>query len=1456
MPSVLDYGTLSAVDPAAATNLQQQPDQVQPQQSVDTSAPGHYEKYAIPVSQGGYLKPDGNIDTNLADAGQAALASGNQAQPVVAQQQPNQPLPPQQLDTSPVNQNAVIGSEFGEVDRPSRGGYTEPNWNIGAWGDNLEGFDNQGVALPADVLSSYGNRHDKDFANNFNNQYDVVVTNPKTGQTTVAPLKDIGPGKSTGAGLDMLGGTRSALGLEQNFKGPVTYAVVPKGSAGSLTPVAYTGTPGEAPLAPWDIEMAQLQANPQSATLGGLFGQIAQREAGGPTVQVSAPQPQQRTDLAGGHAIAQDQGGPSGQPTFSWTLPQHGSLQDQTRPDSFGLRVATDDDVRQYQNYVKLGGDPGVINVYDKLAIALKQDPTFLTRPENVGVYKELIKDPITAQSKGQTASQAVGNAINQGWRGLGDVANDVKAFAGTMWNDALPAVRYTYAKATGQVPDQDATRGTADFDAVVAQGSTKLVSDLYSMVAGADLMVGRLATNIGETFTTDPAKKAQLEKDYTLAQQQNVANQQHLYDLGQTLQSKMADAYTWTGAFADLGNQLRSAQPDPKAVAGFSQIAQLVPALEGLSALRGSMLVKPLMVDSTLAGAEDTAVAAARKFAADNSQLVPPNVAEEAANANYVAGRSAQAALAPEARAANAGFTQAQQDLAAKLTSQQKIAGDPGVATQFQAGLANVAAGATDAVGNIAKGMTSIKDRLLNITSFGNPTFRAIQEKVLGMYLFGHGVETGHAFAGRLMEAGMDMAEQGPEIAEATSRLSDMLRIYGREKLYGETTTPFYTRLDQALGGVNPRLASFLDSPAVQTFGHVVGGTIGGAAVGGALGAATSPDDPLGGAVGGAMFGGVLGMAGAGFGQWVRYKDPQAHYMALRGDWQRTRSMLGAADQQSFSSLAPHDQLMIGTYMQQHPGLRLKFVSDPAGPSGMHFFDEADRPTVQINTANPESTTRGLFAHELMHQVQTAGMMPDAYDALLGNPQRGTLGQYTATDARGNPIMVNGSPIDPTTGRYYPDQKFLNYKGQYIKGLQRANEPYAQVSNLHIAKELYAEHGVDYMLSGKAAVDSSSAYRPGWMNSEGMKTALAHLGFSFNDNGGIVQGSGLFDGVQRNSALDNLTQRYFQMRAKDRQYGKPADDFQGTRKFSPEDFKDPKSNVANTFLDTAPEFKRDTKTGEVLRDNNGAPIYRSPKEVKQYNAQLANDMLDRVNALPEDRKADIGLKVQPNGNTFVRYLPADLRDALANTNEYNPHQIDALSSLSENMADKSKMGTQFRIFYNKALSVNKKYGQFEGEERFVTPIGFEITKDKNVNLKSVDFAQLNNNYLRKSKQAPYKGLWGNLGEFNADADTYFQNHARGNPGADGIGPAKRDAINSLFGLETELHRESNPLLAGSDNSGVRSIIKSFRIDRASQVDPKEKGRAFNDLAQYTMMNKNYRPRTGETAPLEATSTP
>jgi hypothetical protein len=140
----------------------------------------------------------------------------------------------------------TVGTEFGEVDNPDYGGYTEPGWNKGAFGHSLTGWDNPGFALPTKVLKPYG-YGTKDFAANFNQNYEIQAYSPDTGKVVTGPLKDLGPSPGAKAGIDMLGGSRSALGLERNFSGPIQYRIVPKGTptpeSASLASANLSGSP-------------------------------------------------------------------------------------------------------------------------------------------------------------------------------------------------------------------------------------------------------------------------------------------------------------------------------------------------------------------------------------------------------------------------------------------------------------------------------------------------------------------------------------------------------------------------------------------------------------------------------------------------------------------------------------------------------------------------------------------------------------------------------------------------------------------------------------------------------------------------------------------------------------------------------------------------------------------------------------------------------------------------------------------------------------------------------------------------------------------------------------------------------------------------------------------------------------------------------------------------------------
>jgi hypothetical protein len=1055
-----------------------------------------------------------------------------------------------------------------------------------------------------------------------------------------------------------------------------------------------------------------------------------------------------------------------------------------------------------------------------------------------------MVVQPQKAASAKVPLEQKVWDAVNAGVSGIGDAANSVAALARAGWKDAAPAVRSLAEKMSGQTPDPEALAGTADLAALTAQGVGKTASDVYNLLSQIGLTGVNGSLDLASMFTRDPQKLQQLHMQKLYNMQNLAGDQQAVAGLGNNVQGLMANAYSATGVFADLGQKLKTWQADPQAAEGISQLAQLLApgALESLAGMKVAGAFKPMLAERALEATTDVAEARARKFFFDSTQAVPRDAEAEAANSAYFDVRNGQAKLAPDARAADAAYQQESANLQQQLTSLGKISGDPSTATGFAQGALNLGAAAAGGLATGTEKILGLGDRVLNATGLGNPVVRSIVDKMGRAILFGAGAHSGNFWGARLAESAIDVAEHVKEIPKAASAVQDLLKTMGSELTYGETSIPYWTRVSQGNRLVPPRMAAFLDSPAVQTFGSGLKGAAGGMATGAVLGALGDPNDPLSGAISNAIPGGLFGMAGGGFGQWLRYNSPGEVYLSARGDWKRTLDTMAGAERQQFLSLQPKDQLMLSTYLQQVPGLRVNFMHDPAGPEGsfdphIHTFDSANKPTITINTANPEGTVRGIFAHELMHATQSAGMTPDIYDALLGNVDRGIPGQYTALDAKGNPLAV-----DPATSRYTTNQEFQNFKNDYVTSLARSGQPTAHLSDLDIARELFAEHGVDHLLSAQGAVAATSAFRPAWVNRNMLKNAYAKLGFVFDRQGNMVQGTHLFDNVRPNDAVDKLTQKYFQTQFRERTINSEE---LPTRKWTMEDLRS--TNAADTFLDTAPEIMRNPD-GSVMRDSRGMPLMRTPAQVKAYNAKLANDTLDRVNALPDDRKADIGFRILPNGNVFVRYLPQELRDALAKTNEYNPHQIRSLNALSEQLADNTRMGTNFRMFYNKALSEGKRYGSFSGTEKFAVPYGFEISKNQNVLLRSVDFDQLNDNYLRNATRAPFRQLWNNPSEFTQDWNTYFQNHARGEPGATGIGEPKRDAINALLRLDTSVNRDANPLLGETRKGfpGTRPIIKSYRIDRASQVTPLEQTSPFTTEEQYYRMNRNFRPRAIE----------
>jgi hypothetical protein len=1114
----------------------------------------------------------------------------------------------------------------------------------------------------------------------------------------------------------------------------------------------------------------------------------------------------------------------------------------QKLPDSFGMRVATPRDVNNYNTYVQNGGDPNQIPIYDRLAVAIAKDPEFLKKPENFEAAYGLVIKPMQRQSAGEQFNQAIANI---GPTAAATVNNIGQSIVNTVQGTADAAV-LGFRKATGQTMGQgyeDLVKRFASEQATMAQGLGTTVSDTWDFLTNLYNGAIQLTHPVANLFVHDAKGQDEIDRQYAQASIQTAAAQQNVAHLGKTLQDFSAAAYTVTGAYTDVGQKIQQATPNEAAVQGYSTVLN---PLNYVGLGEGAVAVdalKPIHFEAGLRAAEDVAGSLARKGVLDTTQILPKNPELSAANTGYVETRNLQAKFAPAARTAAQDLEDKSAILNQHLTRLGKIAGDPDTASGIASSMLQGGGQALEMAGGIAQKLSDVPEMIGNRIAGGNPAIKSVITDAIRKGLYG-GILHHFGAAGAVLET---VAEHLPDLSQS---FSDLLQTAGKELRYGQATIPYWTRVAQQTKNMPKFLAAALDSPLVQTATSVAkggaAGAVAGAAVGGVAGAgAPSGGGGIAGAVQGAAFGGIQGMAGGGFGQWMKFRDPNQYLLQARGDWKRYRDTLSPQEQTNFGGLSPTNQLMLAQNAQHFPGLVVDYSNNPNGPRGSHFIDNVGNSHIQVNLANPDSAIRGILAHELTHATANGGMLPNLYDSLLGNPQRGITGQYTALDAGGNPLGT-----DPATGRYIPNQDFANLKNQYTNALSQSGVPVSHLTDLDIAREIHAEHGVDYLLSGGGILDSNSAFRPGLLSKNALKTAMAKMGFTFNDQGSVVgspggpqvTGTGLFTELQKNPALHQVVQSYYQSGWRD---GKINSEEIPTTRFTKRDLQNP--NVAETWLTNSSEILR-KPDGTVMRDKNtGLPLYRTPRQVEEYNANFAQALHKGLDSLPEDQRMAIGYR-RDGDNVFMRYLPDNVIDSLAGTNQYNPHQIASLRLLSRTLADAASPGMEMRMFYHKALSAGKTYRGFEGTEKIAVPYGIELTGDNNVNIKSVDFGQLTNNYLKARTRAPFKDLWASPDEFTQDAHTYFTNHSKGDPGATAIGIKKRDAINSLANFGTQLHQDSNPLV-GSLPQSVRPIIKSYRIDRSNQITATGTMRPFVSEEQYRRMNMNYLPQAPAAQP-------
>jgi hypothetical protein len=227
MPQISPEPSSQGGQPETPSDKQAQKPAAQPAaaQTQPTGAPAQKQQYFLNPATGSY-EP---LQTQPPAAPAPTFLN-----PATGSYEPLQKQPPAGVQTtggaSTTGWNATTGTEFGAIDDPARGGYTEPGWNKGKWGGNIADKTTVGVALPQSVLSKYGDPNHSNFASDFNSKYQVAVRDPATGKTVYASLQDYGPSASLNAGIDMMWGTIDALGLNHDSAHHVEFQIVPRGS--------------------------------------------------------------------------------------------------------------------------------------------------------------------------------------------------------------------------------------------------------------------------------------------------------------------------------------------------------------------------------------------------------------------------------------------------------------------------------------------------------------------------------------------------------------------------------------------------------------------------------------------------------------------------------------------------------------------------------------------------------------------------------------------------------------------------------------------------------------------------------------------------------------------------------------------------------------------------------------------------------------------------------------------------------------------------------------------------------------------------------------------------------------------------------------------------------------------------------------------------------------------------
>jgi hypothetical protein len=291
--------------------------------------------------------------------------------------------------------------------------------------------------------------------------------------------------------------------------------------------------------------------------------------------------------------------------------------------------------------------------------------------------------------------------------------------------------------------------------------------------------------------------------------------------------------------------------------------------------------------------------------------------------------------------------------------------------------------------------------------------------------------------------------------------------------------------------------------------------------------------------------------------------------------------------------------------------------------------------------------------------------------------------------------------------------------------------------------------------------------------------------------------------------------------------------------------------NLANN---PAIKFTRNRKTN--LEENDFAVKFpdgtvraKDPASILAVDKARVADVSKMYDssAVLERGSPEFGVKIQSDGKPYVG--GPKLPEGFYSLDSFN----DFTKEVAKTLEDSRQQGKTYSVWYQKigtgedgswAQSVKRGLGNIKVGQSEIAFLGWRLSKAGNILAQAVDITALRGRMLdfARSGKGRINEIWGgDLASYEKDVMKYLDNHANSLPGDNGLGTAKRDAINYLFGITNQANKGINPMYSEGRPPG--SLVKSYRLDRIA--NSRDTGRT-GFFIDYQKQATNLAPATPE----------